>query len=88
MYAEQYFNGQATAAELLGMNPGAGSRAAGESLPLTSAGAGDHSNTPWSPDSPTFWVAAFILLAVLGAAGADARVRLFKGSAGASVGRA
>jgi hypothetical protein len=77
-----------TASSLLGLSPASGSRAAGQSLPPVTAMAGDRQQVWWSPDSPTFWVAGLIGLTVLGMAGADVRVRLFKGKAGASVGTA
>jgi hypothetical protein len=82
-----YFNGQMTAASLLGMSPGNQSRAAGDALRGTTAGAGDRPTTWWSPMSPTFWVVAVGVATVLGMAGADARVRLGrKGKAAVSVG--
>lgn len=86
MFAEDYFNGQATAAQLLGMNPGRGTRAAGEVLPLTTSGPGDHAMSWWDPDSPTFWGIVIIALTAAGMAGADARVRLFRRRASVSVG--
>lgn len=84
--SEQYFNGQMTAAQLLGINP-AGSGAykpAGHALPASDAGAGDPLSRWWSPYSPTFWIILVGGLTVVGMAGADARVRL--GKARVSVG--
>lgn len=86
--SEQYFNGQMTPAQLLGINP-AGSSAykpAGHALRGSSAGAGDAPMTWWSPSSPAFWVIAAIVVTVTGMAGADARVRLGRRSLSASVG--
>jgi hypothetical protein len=80
------FNDRYTASALLGLAAGSGSKAAGHSLPPVTAMAGDRQMVWWSPDSPTFWVLGLISLTVLGMAGADVRVRLFKGKAGASVG--
>jgi hypothetical protein len=85
----EYFNGQMTAAQVLGIRPGPRGGGAGESLPSTSAahGAGDNASVWYSPDSPTFWVVAVLGVCVFGMAGADARVRLGRGRAAASVGK-
>ena len=87
--SEQYFNGQMTSAQLLGINP-AGSpgayRPAGHALPASDAGAGDGLAAWYSPDSPVFWVALVGVLTVFGMAGADARVRLGKARAAVGVG--
>jgi len=80
------FNDRMSASALLGLQAGSGSRAAGHALPPVTAGYGDRQQVPWSPDSPTFWVAGLILLTLTGMAGADVRVRLFKGRASAGVG--
>lgn len=88
--SEQYFNGQMTAAQLLGINPGGGrpGKPYGESLPGSDAGAGDRLATWHSPDSPIFWVALVGVLTVAGMAGADARVRLGRARVHAGVGTA
>jgi hypothetical protein len=76
-----------TGPNLLGLSPATnGHSSAGAALPKTSHVAGDHAAQPWSPDSPTFWVAGFIALTVFGIAGASVRFRLGKGRAGAEVG--
>lgn len=85
--SEQYFNGQLTAAQLLGIKPGSSSyKAAGQALPSSDAGAGDRLTTWWSPESPTFWVALVGVLTIAGMAGADARVRLGRARLHAGVG--
>lgn len=76
-----------SAANLLGMSPANQSKAAGDALRGTTAGAGDRPTTWWSPTSPTFWVVVLAGATVLGMAGADARVRVGrKGRAAVSVG--
>jgi hypothetical protein len=88
-FSQDYFNGQATAASLLGMSPANHSTAAGHALPPSTAGASDHPTVWWSPQSSTFWVALVGGLTLFGMAGADARVRLGKkGRASASIGTA
>jgi hypothetical protein len=83
----EYWN--QTAASLLGMSPANQSRAAGEALRGSTAGAGDAPTVWWSPMSPTFWVVALAGATVFGMAGADARVRIGrKGKAQVSVGTA
>jgi hypothetical protein len=86
--SEQYFNGQMTAAQLLGIRAGGAGGTAGAGLPSSTAGAGDSVTVWWKPDSPTFWVAATAVLTLFGMAGADARVRLGKRHAGVSLGTA
>ncbi len=71
---------------MLGMTPAPVSLGAASALPHTEFAAGDGGAKPWSPDSPLFWLAGFTLVAVFGAAGASARVRIFRGRAQASVG--
>lgn len=85
--SEQYFNGQMTAAQLLGINPG-GHRGpgAGQALPASHAGAGDGLAVWYNPDSPVFWVVAVGVLTVFGMAGADARVRIGRRRAAVSLG--
>ncbi len=85
--SQDYFNGQMTAASLLGMSPANHSSAAGQALPGSSAGAHDKVTTWWSPESPSFWVIAVGVATIFGMAGADARVRIGrKGRAAASIG--
>lgn len=86
--SEQYFNGQMTAAQLLGINPGGYRGGAGESLPASNVGAGDGMAVWHSPDSPIFWVVAVGVLTVFGMAGADARVRIGRRRAAVSLGNA
>jgi hypothetical protein len=81
-----YFNGQMSATQLLGMSPAQQSKAAGQSTPPVTAAGGDRQQVPWSPDSPLFWVAVFGGLTVLGMAAADVKIRLFKRTAAAAVG--
>lgn len=78
---------QMTASNLLGVKLGT-SGTPGASLPASTAQYGDRAAVWWSPDSPAFWFAAIVLVTAFGMAGADARVRLFKSRASASVGRA
>jgi hypothetical protein len=81
-----YLDGQMSAAQLLGMSPARQSRAAGASTPPVTAAGGDRQQVPWSPDSAGFWIAAIGMLTVLGMAGADVRVRLFRRTADVCVG--
>lgn|GEM_PF-2366477 len=81
-----YINGQLAGSALLGMSPAQQSRAAGASTPVTTAAGGDRQMVPWSPDSEGFWLAVIAGLALVGMAGADVRVRLFRREARASVG--
>jgi hypothetical protein len=82
-----YMNGQMSAGALLGMTPARQSKAAGQSTPPVTAAGGDRQMVPWSPDSPGFWLAVVAGLTVAGMAAADVRVRLFKRTAAASVGK-
>lgn len=82
----QYWNQQMTPANLLGLSPAAGSKAAGTALPPTTAGAGDMVGVPWHPDSPVFWLLVVAGATIFGVAGASVKVRAFKGKAGASIG--
>lgn len=82
-----YLNGGTSSAELLGMSAANQSRAAGHSTPLVSAAGGDRQFVPWSMDSPGFWLAAIAVATLVGVIGADARVRIFKREAAASVGK-
>lgn len=81
-----YMNGQLSAGTLLGMSPANQSKAAGASTPPVTAAGGDRQMVPWHPDSEGFWVAVIAGLALIGMAGADVRLRLFKREARASVG--
>lgn len=86
--SEQYFNGQMTAAQLLGMNAGA-ARApfgGGQGLPGSTTVAGDRAAVWWHPHSHAFWAIIIGVLAIGGMAGADTRVRLGRGRAGVNVG--
>lgn len=84
--ADMLWNKQVTPASMFGINPGAARGGAGAALPPTSVGAGDGAFVPWSPDSPTFWAVALIVLTVAGVTGASVRVRAFKRSAEAKLG--
>lgn len=78
MPTTEWYNQRMTPAALLGLSPGAGSKAAGQSLPPTSVAGGDSAMVPWHPDSPIFWLVAIGGLTVLGITGASVRVRAFK----------
>jgi hypothetical protein len=80
------WNTKRTPAQLLGLSPAMASRAAGQSLPPTSYGAGDRAAVPWSPDSPLFWLAMFTGLTIAGITGASVKVRAFKRSASVNLG--
>lgn len=75
-----------TPSRLLGINMANGSRAAGASLPPTTAAYGDKGSVWWHPDSPTFWLAAIAGATVLGLAGVEVRGRAGPLKAGASAG--
>lgn len=77
---------KANSAALLGLTPGTGSKAAGQSLPPTTTHGGDLMSVPWHPDSPIFWLAVLGVGTMLGITGASVRVRAFKGRAGVNVG--
>jgi hypothetical protein len=83
--AAHYFNGM-TPTRMLGLAPGTGSKAAGQTLPPTSHQAGDSASVWWHPDSPQFWVIAFGVTAVLGISGLSFRVKAGPDRTGASVG--
>lgn len=80
------WNTKRTPAQLLGISPASASKAAGQSLPPTSYGAGDRAAVPWSPDSPVFWLLAFTGLTIAGITGASVKVRAFKREASVNVG--
>ena len=80
------FYGNLSPANLLGLSPASGSKAAGAALPPTSVMGGDHAFVPWHPDSPLFWLAAITAATVLGITGASVRVRAFKRRASVEVG--
>lgn len=86
MPTADWYNQRMTPAALLGLSPGAGSKAAGQSLPPTSHAGGDMAMVPWHPDSPFFWLAAIGGLTVLGITGASVHVRAFKKRASVELG--
>lgn len=78
--------------DLLGLAPGGSAvPAAGQALPLSTTGYGDHVAQWWHPDSPHFWTALLIGGTGLLIIGASFRVQAGVGketaAAGASVGR-
>ena len=81
-----YWNQVMTPQNLLGLNPGTGSKAAGSSLPPTSVAGGDNAYVPWSPDSPMFWFVVIAGATVIGIAGASVKVRAFKRHASVDIG--
>lgn len=83
---DMYWNQRLTPSLLLGLNPGAPSRAQGAALPPNTAAGGDHVAVPWSPDSPLFWLGGVVLLTVLGVTGASVRVRAFSKRASVELG--
>jgi hypothetical protein len=87
--SEQYFNGQMTSANLLGIKAGT-CGTPGASMPVVTptAGPGDRVTSWFHPDSSTFWVVVIGAATVLGMAGADARVRFGRARIGAQVGTA
>lgn len=84
---DMYWNQRLTPALLLGLNPGAPSKAAGGSLPPTSVTGGDNAFVPWSPDSPLFWLGAFVGLTLVGVLGASVKVRAFGKDADVNIGK-
>lgn len=83
-----YWNQRMTPSALLGISPGAGSKAAGAALPPTSVSGNDNAFVPWSPDSPIFWLLGIAALTVFGVTGASVKVRAFKARAGVDIGKA
>jgi hypothetical protein len=77
-----------SASRLLGINMANGSRAAGASLPPTTAAYGDKGAVWWSPDSPTFWLVGVAAATIVGLAGVEVRGRAGPFKAGASAGTA
>lgn len=84
---DMYWNQRLTPAALLGLSPGAPSKAAGGALPPTTAAGGDGAFVPWSPDSPMFWLFGFIGLTLLGITGASVKVRAFHKTADLDLGK-
>jgi hypothetical protein len=85
--SEDYWNRMMVPTQLLGLQAGTGSKAAGAVLPSSSHTAGDRGAVWWSPDSPDFWLIGLAVTALLGISGLSFKFRAGPAKAGVSLGK-